>query len=149
MPMSTSADIERVEVLEGPEGTLFGGGARAGAVRYITAKPKLDKIEGKIEGSFGGTVGGAANAAFNAMINLPIIQDKLAVRAVIYERPSRWLHRQRLFDVHAHGYRSRQSLLQSWRQDAARVATVEQWEVRQRQHGQEQLQPGRLRRRPR
>ncbi|WP_232280904.1 TonB-dependent receptor [Novosphingobium nitrogenifigens] len=79
------ADIERVEVLEGPQGTLFGGGAQAGAVRYITAKPKLDKIEGKIEGSFGGTVGGAANAAFNAMINLPIIQDKLAVRAVVYD----------------------------------------------------------------
>ena len=79
------ADIERVEVLEGPQGTLFGGGAEAGAVRYITAKPKLDKFEAKIEGSFGGTAGGAPNAAFNAMVNLPIIQDKLAVRAVIYD----------------------------------------------------------------
>jgi outer membrane receptor protein involved in Fe transport len=79
------ADIERVEVLEGPQGTLFGGGAEAGAVRYITAKPKLDKFEGKIEGSFGGTSGGAANAAFNAMINVPIIQDKVAVRAVVYD----------------------------------------------------------------
>ncbi|KUR80569.1 TonB-dependent receptor [Novosphingobium sp. FSW06-99] len=79
------ADIERVEVLEGPQGTLFGGGAEAGAVRYITAKPKLDKFEGKIEGSFGGTSGGAANAAFNAMLNVPIIQDKVAVRAVIYD----------------------------------------------------------------
>jgi len=79
------ADIERVEVLEGPQGTLFGGGAQAGAVRYITAKPKLDKFEGKIEGSFGGTAGGAPNAAFNAMINLPIVNDKIAVRAVIYD----------------------------------------------------------------
>ncbi len=79
------ADIERVEVLEGPQGTLFGGGAEAGAVRYITAKPKYDKLEGKIEGSFGGTSGGAANGAFNAMINIPIIQDKLAIRAVIYD----------------------------------------------------------------
>ena len=79
------ADIERVEVLEGPQGTLFGGGAEAGAVRYITAKPKLDKFEGKMEGSFGGTAGGAANASFNAMINIPIIQDKLAVRAVFYD----------------------------------------------------------------
>jgi len=79
------ADIERVEVLEGPQGTLFGGGAEAGAVRYITAKPKLDKFEGKIEGSFGGTSGGAANAAFNAMVNIPIIKDKLAIRAVFYD----------------------------------------------------------------
>jgi iron complex outermembrane recepter protein len=78
------ADIERVEVLEGPQGTLFGGGAQAGVVRYITNKPKLDKFEGRMEGSFGGTVGGSVNGAFNGMINVPIIEDKLAVRAVIY-----------------------------------------------------------------
>ena len=52
------ADIERVEVLEGPQGTLFGGGAQAGVVRYITNKPKYDKFEGALEGSFGGTDGG-------------------------------------------------------------------------------------------
>ena len=79
------ADIERVEVLEGPQGTLFGGGAQAGVVRYITAKPKLDKFEGKIEGSFGGTAGGAPNASFNAMLNMPIVQDKLALRGVFYD----------------------------------------------------------------
>src|SRR5215469_339280 len=42
-------DIDRVEVLEGPQGTLFGGGAEAGAVRYITAKPKLDAFSAKAE----------------------------------------------------------------------------------------------------
>jgi len=78
------ADIERVEVLEGPQGTLFGGGAQAGVVRYITNKPKLDTFEGRMEGSFGGTSGGSSNAAFNAMINVPVIEGKLAVRAVIY-----------------------------------------------------------------
>lgn len=80
-----AADLERVEVLEGPQGTLFGGGAQAGVVRYITNKPKLNKFEGRLEGSFGGTVGGAANGAFNGMINIPIIPDKLAIRAVIYQ----------------------------------------------------------------
>jgi iron complex outermembrane recepter protein len=78
------ADLERVEVLEGPQGTLFGGGAQAGAVRYITNKPKLDAFSGHFEGSVGGTIGGAANASFTAVINAPIIKDKLAIRAVIY-----------------------------------------------------------------
>jgi len=37
-----AADLERIEVLEGPQGTLFGAGAQAGAVRYITNKPKMN-----------------------------------------------------------------------------------------------------------
>jgi outer membrane receptor protein involved in Fe transport len=78
------ADMERVEVLEGPQGTLFGGSAEAGAVRYITNKPNTHKIEGNVQGSFGGTAGGGANYGFDAMINLPIIQDKLALRVVAY-----------------------------------------------------------------
>src|SRR6202051_2547349 len=41
-----AADIERIEVLEGPQGTLFGAGAQAGLLRYITNKPKLDVTEG-------------------------------------------------------------------------------------------------------
>ena len=78
------ADMDRVEVLEGPQGTLFGGGAEAGAVRYITNKPKLDKWEGHVEGSYGGTSGGAANSAFTGTINIPVIEDRFAVRATIY-----------------------------------------------------------------
>ena len=42
-------DLERVEMLEGPQGTLFGGGAQAGAIRYITNKPKLNETEGNVK----------------------------------------------------------------------------------------------------
>ena len=77
--------MNRVEVLEGPQGTLFGGGAEAGAVRYITNKPNLTKFEANAEGSYGGTSGGADNSRVNATLNVPIIEDKLAIRAVVYD----------------------------------------------------------------
>jgi iron complex outermembrane recepter protein len=78
------ADMERIEVLEGPQGTLFGGGAEAGAIRYITNKPKLNVTEGNVEASYGTTAHGDQNAAGTAMINLPLVADTLAVRVVIY-----------------------------------------------------------------
>jgi outer membrane receptor protein involved in Fe transport len=78
-------DIDRVEVLEGPQGTLFGGGAEAGALRYITNKPKLDKFEGYAEAQYGITSGGGNNSSINATLNIPLVQDKLAVRAVVYD----------------------------------------------------------------
>jgi iron complex outermembrane receptor protein len=79
------ADMERVEVLEGPQGTLFGGGAEAGAIRYITNKPKLGETSGNVEASYGFTAGGDPNSSIAATFNLPVISDKLAVRAVIYD----------------------------------------------------------------
>jgi iron complex outermembrane recepter protein len=80
-----AADLERVEVLEGPQGTLFGAGAQAGVIRYITNKPKLNVTEGNFSGGYGVTAGGDPNTDLTAVVNLPLIQDTLAVRAVIYD----------------------------------------------------------------
>jgi iron complex outermembrane receptor protein len=80
-----AADLERVEILEGPQGTLFGAGAEAGAVRYITNKPKLDVTEGAVNAGYGWTTHGDPNTNVDATINLPLITDTLAVRAVIYD----------------------------------------------------------------
>jgi outer membrane receptor protein involved in Fe transport len=79
-----AADLERIEVLEGPQGTLFGGGALAGVVRYITNKPKLNITEGNFDASYGVTSGGDPNSSVTAVINLPIISDTLAIRGVFY-----------------------------------------------------------------
>src|SRR5277367_2493970 len=76
-------DMERVEILEGPQGTLFGGGAQAGAVRYITNKPKLGVTEGDANAGYGVTAGGDPNYNLNATLNLPL-GDKFALRAVIF-----------------------------------------------------------------
>ena len=80
-----AADIERIEVLEGPQGTLFGSGAQAGVLRYITNKPKLDVTEGNVNAGYSYTAGGDNNSNVDAMINLPLIADTLAVRAVVYD----------------------------------------------------------------
>lgn len=80
-----AADLERVEVLEGPQGTLFGAGAQAGVVRYITNKPKLDVTEGSFTGGYGVTAGGDPNTNITAVINLPVISNTLAFRGVVYD----------------------------------------------------------------
>ncbi len=77
-------DLERVEVLEGPQGTLFGGGSQAGAVRYITNKPKLNESSSYFNAGYGVTAGGDPNSNMNATINLPLIAGKLAVRATVF-----------------------------------------------------------------
>jgi iron complex outermembrane receptor protein len=79
-----AADMERIEVLEGPQGTLFGSGAEAGVLRYITNKPKLDVTEGAANAGYSYTAHGDPNSNLDAMINLPLIEGTLAARAVIY-----------------------------------------------------------------
>jgi iron complex outermembrane recepter protein len=79
-----AADLERIEVLEGPQGTLFGAGAQAGVIRYITNKPKLNVTEGNVDAGYGVTAHGDPNTDLTAMLNLPLIDDHLAIRAVIY-----------------------------------------------------------------
>jgi iron complex outermembrane recepter protein len=79
-----AVDLDRIEVLEGPQGTLFGAGAQAGVVRYITNKPKLDVTEGSVNAGYATTAHGAQSTNLDATINIPLIAERLAVRGVIY-----------------------------------------------------------------
>jgi iron complex outermembrane receptor protein len=74
-------DIERVEVLKGPQGTLFGSGSMAGTLRIITNRPTLGIAEGGVSTSVGFVDGGDAIMEANAFINVPI-SSTLALRAV-------------------------------------------------------------------
>src|SRR6202041_2083370 len=64
-----AADLERIEVLEGPQGTLFGAGAQAGVLRYITNKPKLDATEGSVDAGYAYTSHGDPSSNVTGMIN--------------------------------------------------------------------------------
>jgi outer membrane receptor protein involved in Fe transport len=79
-------DIQRVEVLRGPQGTLFGSGSLSGGVRILSNKPDLDSYHAAIDITGSGTENGGANDAFNLMGNFPLVPDKLAVRVVGYDR---------------------------------------------------------------
>src|SRR5882762_2150479 len=80
-----AADLNRIEVLEGPQGTLFGAGAEAGVIRYITNEPKLDVTEANVKAGYGVTAHGDPNSDLTAVLNLPLIANTMAVRAVIYD----------------------------------------------------------------
>ena len=78
-----AADIERVEVLSGPQGTLFGSSSQAGTVRMITNKPSLSGFDAGFNASTSFTDGGEMSNSVEAMVNVPV-SDKLALRGVIY-----------------------------------------------------------------
>ncbi len=73
-------DLERVEVLRGPQGTLFGEGSSAGAVRYFTRSPNLGEFEGQFEGEAVSASGGDTKLNVRAAVDIPLIQDRLGVR---------------------------------------------------------------------
>ncbi len=78
-------DVERVEVLRGPQGTLYGSGSMGGTLRVIYEKPKFD-TEVAADVSLSSTRGGGVNYEGSAMVNLPVVEDKIAVRAVGFYR---------------------------------------------------------------
>lgn len=77
-------DMDHVESLPGPQGTLFGSSSQSGTIRYITNAPKTDRFEGEVEGRWGTTSGGADSYDISGILNIPLVDDKLAVRLVGY-----------------------------------------------------------------
>jgi len=73
-------DLARIEVLKGPQGTLYGQGAVGGAIRYITNSPNLEEFEASLSGELYTVDSGSMGTAFTAIVNAPIIEDKLALR---------------------------------------------------------------------
>ena len=78
-----AVDLERIEVLAGPQGTLFGASSQSGTMRLITMKPQQDVFQTGFNARYAVTDGGSGSAAVDAFINIPIT-DKFATRVVVY-----------------------------------------------------------------
>jgi outer membrane receptor protein involved in Fe transport len=76
-------DVSRIEVLRGPQGTLYGAGAMSGAIRILTNQPNVSKVEGLAEATLSSTRYGGINYATKGMVNLPL-SDRVAIRASGY-----------------------------------------------------------------
>jgi outer membrane receptor protein involved in Fe transport len=79
-------DLDRVEVLRGPQGTLFGAGSEGGTVRFITPEPSLEKYTGYLRSEVGFTDGGAPSEELGGAIGGPIIPGELGFRASLWAR---------------------------------------------------------------
>jgi outer membrane receptor protein involved in Fe transport len=77
-------DLERVEVIRGPQGTLYGAGSMAGTIRFITKKPDTNTFSGDGDISVSSTAHGGTNTSERGMLNVPLIDGKLAARLVLY-----------------------------------------------------------------
>ncbi len=88
-------DLQRIEVLRGPQGTLFGAGSEGGTVRYITTQPSLTSFTGLAHSEVAATQHGGASYEFGAAVGGPIVKDKLGFRISAWgRRDGGWINRQ-------------------------------------------------------
>ncbi len=87
-------DLNRIEILRGPQGTLFGSGSMGGTVRLISNQPNLSQVQSTAQSVLSGTEGGGFNHKDSLMVNLPLIDDTLALRVAGTEGyTSGWIDR--------------------------------------------------------
>jgi len=87
-------DLNRVEVLRGPQGTLYGSASMGGTVKLVTNPPDLASTYGSTETSVSGTDGGGLNYAQKGMVNIPLVDNEIALRIVgNYGHDSGWIDR--------------------------------------------------------
>jgi outer membrane receptor protein involved in Fe transport len=90
-------DVERVEVLNGPQGTLYGSNSMAGNIRFITRKPDATAFNAYAEADWSSIEDGGDGYGITAVINAPLVRDKLALRLVGYrEDRDGWIDQTRL-----------------------------------------------------
>jgi outer membrane receptor protein involved in Fe transport len=78
-------DLDTVEVLRGPQGTLYGGGAMSGIYRIVPRKPELDEVSGSFRGGLAETLDGGLSDQVEGTVNAPLVKNRLAFRGMAYQ----------------------------------------------------------------
>jgi len=86
IPDIDTFDVDNIAVMRGPQGTLFGSASLGGAINYQAAVPDLTGFHAHLQGTFSSTAHGADSNSGKGMVNVPLVIDKLAVRAVFIYR---------------------------------------------------------------
>jgi len=86
VPQLDPADLQRIEFLKGPQGTLYGATSLAGQMRYITAVPDLAATTAHVEADGSGITSGGFGYGARVGLNVPLISDTLAVRISAFDR---------------------------------------------------------------
>lgn len=71
-------NVERVEIIKGPQGTLFGASSMGGSVRYITRDPSVTDVEGRLAADFASTRDGESSQLYKGNLSVPLVEDRLA-----------------------------------------------------------------------
>jgi iron complex outermembrane recepter protein len=102
VPDSNSYDLKRIEVLRGPQGTLYGANALNGVVRLISNDADLEKFEFKARTTASGTEGGDSSYRGDLALNMPIVEDRFAARVVLgYNDLGGWIDRPGINDANS------------------------------------------------
>jgi iron complex outermembrane recepter protein len=87
-------DIDRVEVLRGPQGTIYGASSMGGTIHFVSNQPDLNTLSGSVHSSVGGTQGGGVNYEGDSVVNLPVVDGVAALRlGALYDHESGWIDR--------------------------------------------------------
>jgi outer membrane receptor protein involved in Fe transport len=98
-PLPVLFDLDRVEVLKGPQGTLYGGSSEGGAIRFITPSPSLTKMSGMARVEVNNVEMGGVGYEFGAATGGPIVQDKVGFRiSGMYRRTAGWIDAYSAYD---------------------------------------------------
>ncbi|HEX7944069.1 MAG TPA: TonB-dependent receptor [Phenylobacterium sp.] len=80
------SDLARVEVLKGPQGTLYGAGSVGGLVKFVTSEPDFNNLTGRVSGSLFGVKSGDTGGGVRAAVNVPLLPGRMALRVSGFDR---------------------------------------------------------------